>query len=208
MNNIRKKILRTIGVILGKWDKTWLSIHLNGNRKIIHSYRVATLLRNHTLRIDGKISIRGEKYIHIGNHTHFGHGCILTAWDHTADGGKHIPEIIIGSNCSIGEYNNITSTNQIIIGDNLLTGRWVTITDNSHGNTDFNTLQMSPIMRSVVSKGSVVIGNNVWIGDKATILPGVIIGDGAVIAANAVVAKNVAAYSVVGGVPAKIILKQ
>lgn len=44
-----------------------------------------------------------------------------------------------------------------------------------------------------------------WVGDKVTILPGVNIGDGAVIAANAVVVKDVPAYSVVAGVPAKIV---
>lgn len=205
MNPIRKKILNIMGSILGKYDRTWLSIHLEGTRIAIHSQRVATRLGNRTLRIDGEITIRGEQNIHIGNHTHLGKGCILTAWVNTTDGVKYFPEIVIGSNCSIGEYNNITSTNQIIIGDNLLTGRWVTITDNSHGDTDFDSLQISPLMRNVVSKGPVIIGNNVWIGDKATILPGVTIGDCVVVAANAVVTKDVPAYCVVGGNPAKII---
>lgn len=49
------------------------------------------------------------------------------------------------------------------------------------------------------------IGNNVWIGMGATILPGVNIGDGAIIAAGSVVNKDVPAYSLVGGVPAKVI---
>lgn len=52
---------------------------------------------------------------------------------------------------------------------------------------------------------SVVIGNDVWIGARATILEGVTIGDGAVIAAGAIVTKDVPPYSIVGGVPAKII---
>lgn len=49
------------------------------------------------------------------------------------------------------------------------------------------------------------IGNDVWIGSGVTILGGVTIGDGAVIGTGAVVTKDVLPYSVVAGVPAKII---
>lgn len=52
---------------------------------------------------------------------------------------------------------------------------------------------------------SVVIGNDVWIGYGAVIMSGITIGDGAIIAAGAVVTKDVEPYSIVGGVPAKVI---
>lgn len=55
------------------------------------------------------------------------------------------------------------------------------------------------------SKGNISIGDDVWIGYRSTILSGVHIGQGAVVAAGAVVSKDVPPYSVVGGVPAKII---
>lgn len=58
------------------------------------------------------------------------------------------------------------------------------------------------------SKGDVVIGNDVWIGYGVTILSGVTIGDGAVIGACSLVNKNVEPYSIVGGVPAKLIRKR
>jgi len=205
MNPIRKKILKAIGNILGRWDKTWLAIHLKGTWTSIRSQPYAYRLGNSTLIISGNITLHCEECINIGNSTRIDNGSIITAWKHTPDGTNHSPIISIGKECSIGEYNHITSTNRIIIGDHLLTGRWVTITDNSHGDTNYPTLCTNPIMRPVKSKGSIVIGDNVWIGDKATILPGVIIGDGAVIAANAVVSKDVPAYCVAGGNPAKII---
>ena len=51
----------------------------------------------------------------------------------------------------------------------------------------------------------VTIGHDVWIGHGATVLPGVTVGNGAVIGAGAVVSKDVAPYTIVGGVPAKLI---
>ncbi|MDK1279074.1 MULTISPECIES: CatB-related O-acetyltransferase [unclassified Arthrobacter] len=53
--------------------------------------------------------------------------------------------------------------------------------------------------------GNITIGNDVWIGENVTLGHGVSVGDGAVIASNAVVTKDVAPYTVVGGVPAKVI---
>ena len=93
----------------------------------------------------------------------------------------------------------------MLIGDGQLTGRYVLITDNAHGENLPNELNIPPLASRVYSSGPVIIGRNVWIGDKATILPNVKIGDGAVIAANAVVTKNVPPYTVVAGCPAKII---
>ena len=124
----------------------------------------------------------------------------LTAWDSICE-----PSLIIGDNANIGAFNHITCANKIQIGNNMLTGKYVTITDNSHGTTNYNDLLLAPRKRKIYSKGPVIIGNNVWIGDKATILPNVTIGDGAVIAANSVVTKDVPSYSVVAGNPAKII---
>ena len=86
-----------------------------------------------------------------------------------------------------------------------MTGRWVTITDNGHGKTDFDNLKIQPDKRKLYTKGPVVIGNNVWMGDKVTILPGVTIGNGSVIAANSVVTKDIPSFSVAAGNPAKII---
>lgn len=54
----------------------------------------------------------------------------------------------------------------------------------------------------------VTIGHDVWIGHGATILPGVTVGDGAVIGAGAVVSKSVEPYTIVGGVPARVIRRR
>jgi phosphonate metabolism protein (transferase hexapeptide repeat family) len=51
----------------------------------------------------------------------------------------------------------------------------------------------------------VIIGHDVWIGHRVIVLPGVSVGDGAVLAAGAVVTRDVAPYTIVGGVPARLI---
>lgn len=156
--------------------------------------------------------IRCPEYICVGENTGFGDWVFLTAWDSYScieEGNeksqKLQPDMRIGEECHFGAFNHITCTNKIQIGNRLLTGKWVTITDNSHGTTDLDSLHIDPIKRPIYSKGPVIIGDNVWIGDKATILPGVTIGDGAVIAANAIVTKDVPAYCVAAGNPARII---
>lgn len=143
--------------------------------------------------------LKGIKYIKIGEGTVFGKMAVITAWNDNPN------QIEIGKNCNFGDYIHLTAYNHIKIGDNILTGRWVTITDNSHGETTLEDLKMSPIVRKIYSKGPVIIEDNVWIGDKVTILPCVTIGKCSVIAANSVVTKNIPPYSIAGGNPAKII---
>jgi acetyltransferase-like isoleucine patch superfamily enzyme len=53
--------------------------------------------------------------------------------------------------------------------------------------------------------GNVHIGHDVWIGQNAVIMDNINIGNGAIIAAGAIVTKDVTPYSIVGGVPAKLI---
>lgn len=53
--------------------------------------------------------------------------------------------------------------------------------------------------------GDIIVGDGVWIGAGAIITQGVTIGEGAVVAAGAVVAKDVSSYTLVGGVPARVL---
>lgn len=56
-----------------------------------------------------------------------------------------------------------------------------------------------------ITKGPIYIYDDVWIGYSSIIMSGVEIGQGAIVAAGALVNKNVPPYSIVGGVPAKVI---
>lgn len=158
--------------------------------------------RGYRVRLMGFRHLQGAKFIKIGDYTKIGAEATITVW---LEKCYPHPIISIGERCNIGEFCHISAINSITMGNNVLTGRWVTITDNSHGLTDITSLLIPPLKRKLISKGPIIIGDDVWIGDKATILPNVHIGKGAVIAANSTVTKDVPAYSVVAGNPAKII---
>jgi len=172
-----------------------------------------TQLKKSSFKSFGKNSLLGlnstiikPQFISIGNNSSICNGVELSCSETQTTIGK-LPELVIGDNVSIGEYTHITCANKLIIGNGVLTGKKVLITDNAHGTSKKETLDLAPILREVVSNGPVIIEDNVWIGEKASIMPGVHIGKGAIIGANAVVTKDVPAYAVVGGNPAKIIKK-
>lgn len=150
--------------------------------------------------------IIGGSNISIGDCSYIGACSVISAWQSYKNQIFTPPhsQIMLGERVSIGEYNHITAINNVQIGNGVLTGKWVTITDNSHGNL-IDEIDISPSNRKLYSKGGVIIEDDVWIGDKATILPNVTIGKGAVIGANSVVTKDIPAYCVAVGNPAKII---
>lgn len=147
------------------------------------------------------ITLLQAQNIEVGEWTSVMRHCVLET---CPDAGQN-PLMTIGSGVSIGEYSHVTCANRVDLGDGLLTGRYVLITDNGHGSSLSEEADIRPIDRHTYSKGAVVIGKNVWLGDKVTILPGVTIGDGAIIGANSVVTKDIPAYTIACGNPAKII---
>lgn len=77
---------------------------------------------------------------------------------------------------------------------------FVYIVDSDHG-----IERTLPMNRQPNIVEPIVIGSDVWIGAHAVILRGVTVGKGAIIASGAVVKHDVPAYSIVGGVPARVI---
>lgn len=148
--------------------------------------------------------LEGLEHISVGDNTYIAPRIQLTAWE-SRKGQHFTPNITIGNGCTIRENCHISAINNISIGNHLLTGTNVLITDNSHGTCTREDMSIPVDERLLVSKGPVVIGNNVWIGNNVCVMPGVSIGDGAIIGANSVVTHDIPAYSVAGGIPAKVI---
>ncbi|MDF2430505.1 MAG: hypothetical protein JWP44_136 [Mucilaginibacter sp.] len=102
----------------------------------------------------------------------------------------------LGNNSVINSKCRFDNRGGVIIGDNVSVSQNVIILTADHD------------MDSITFEGrtnKVVIEDYAWIGTRAMILPGVTIGRGAVVAAGAIVSKNVTPFSVVAGVPAKVI---
>jgi len=89
----------------------------------------------------------------------------------------------------------------LTVGDYSLFGEGVSIHDDNH----VIGRGREPIASRGLVTRPVAIGRNVWVGAKAVILPGVHIGDNAVVGAGAVVTRDVPPYTVVAGVPARVI---
>jgi acetyltransferase-like isoleucine patch superfamily enzyme len=107
--------------------------------------------------------------------------------------------IHIGSNTCIGEFAHIWGSGGLYIGDRVLIASHVSITTLTHDYTSSNMRFANAISKPII------INNDVWIGTNSTILPGTRIGVGAVVGAGSVVTKDVPPYSIVVGVPAKVV---
>lgn len=106
--------------------------------------------------------------------------------------------VSIGRFCSIGPHT-------LIGGMGVHPSNWLS-THPAFFSTKGQTGPMTFSDKDYVDEQpSVTIGNDVWIGARAVILDGRKVGDGAIIGAGAIVAKDVEPYSIVGGVPAKLI---
>jgi len=109
----------------------------------------------------------------------------------------------IGRNSQLGQNARLGGT--IRIGDDVLMGPDVVIMATSHA---FDKIDIPINQQGSTVEEPVIIGNDVWIGTRTIILPGVEIGNHSIIAAGSVVTKSCEPYSIIGGVPAKLIKKR
>lgn len=110
----------------------------------------------------------------------------------------------LGNNVYIGKYATIAGQAGVKIGNDTIINHDVNIISVNHVYED----STKRIEEQGFAGGPIIIGDDVWIGTGAVILPNTKIGKGAVVGANAVVTKDVELYTVVAGVPAKLIKRR
>jgi len=117
----------------------------------------------------------------------------------------------LGNNVSIGRYTLLMCTRaKIIIGDHVMLGPRVTMITGGHRMDVFGKFidEIGNDDKLPENDQDIVLEGDNWIGAGAYILKGVTIGRSSVVAAGAVVTKDVEPYSIVGGIPAKLIKKR
>jgi len=133
--------------------------------------------------IGNKCTFRSD---HTSNLIGVNHKCILSTHDEKAI-------IKIGDKCGFSGVS-IGAAKEIIIGNNVLCGANVVITD-FDWHLDISNTQPK----------TVIIHNNVWIGLNTVILKGVEIGENTIIGASSLVVNNIPANVIAGGNPCKVL---
>lgn len=127
------------------------------------------------------------------------------------NGQRFNPQIVFKGGFKASSFCHIGATHYVEIGNNVLFGSKVFVTDHGHGiysgNGEHSSPNESPFERKLDSDNEVIIGDNVWVGDNVTILPNVHIGNGCVIGSNSVVTKDIPDNCIAVGIPAKVIKK-
>ncbi|HEV7377594.1 MAG TPA: DapH/DapD/GlmU-related protein [Pyrinomonadaceae bacterium] len=134
--------------------------------------------------------------ISLGSNIYVGHQTILK--------GYYQNEMMIGDNTWIGQGCFFHSAGGLRIGQNVGIGPHVKIITSRHEEEGLHV----PILFSRIEMGQVVIEDDCDLGIGSMVLPGVTIGRGSQVGAGAVVTKNVEPYSIVAGVPARLLKKR
>jgi acetyltransferase-like isoleucine patch superfamily enzyme len=125
--------------------------------------------------------------LHVGERSYIAAGCQIR--DH----------LTLGDDCTLNPH--VTTAGRVTIGDGVRIASHAALYGFNHVFDDIDT----PIwMQGTVEEG-IVVEDDVWIGTHVVVCDGVTIGSHSVVGAGAVVTRDVPPYSVVGGVPARVI---
>ena len=190
-------------VLRGLWEKIFMG-HSSGwilvGKQV--SIRYANYLeagKDLIIEDYAEINARSQQKIRLGNRVTIGKYAIIRPGN--LYGGEPGEGLRIGDHSNVGPYSYIGCSGFISIGNNVMISPRVSIYAENHV---FDATDAT-IKSQGVQRKTVVIEDDCWIAANSIVLAGVTIGKGSVVAAGSVVSKDVPPYSVVAGVPARII---
>lgn len=145
--------------------------------------------------------VEGAKYISIGSRCHILNRSWILCIERWHD-QRFEPRLILEDDIYIGHHAFITCINLIHIGSGVTISEHCYIADGSHGIDPSGGLLMR---QPLTTKGPVSIGAHTFIGNRVSILPGVTLGKHCVVGAHSVVTHSFPDFSMVSGVPARLI---
>ena len=117
-----------------------------------------------------------------------------------------LENLSVGSDVNIPRFAHIfCSEAPLTIGNKVVFGPAPTIVTGNHRIDMIGKYIVDSLDKLPENDKEVIIEDDIWIEANVTILMGVIIGRGSVVAAGSVVNKSCPPYSIIGGVPAKIL---
>ena len=146
--------------------------------------------------IEEGVLIFHEENISIGSNVYIGHNTILK--------GYYKNEMIVEDGTWIGQQCFLHSGGGIVIGKNVGIGPGVKILTSTHKDTDIS----KPILHEEIEFQKVIIEDDSDLGVNSVIMPGVTIKRGTQVGAGAVVTKDFPEYSIIAGVPAKLLKRR
>lgn len=194
-----EKMFRSVLAELGDWSYLFVA-YLPGRigsvvRGLVVGFFVKT--SGKSMRIGVGVELTGLHNIEIGDRFSLNRlGSI-----HAIDG-----LVKIGRNVSVNSNTCIAASGGgvIVIGDDVLIAQNVVLRASDHVFEDVDV----PINQQGHSGGKIKIGDDCWIGANVVVTRNVVIGNHSIVAAGAVVTSDVEPYSIVAGVPARLIRKR
>lgn len=150
--------------------------------------------------LDRGVTIDGyaRRGVQIGAGTHIGAYTVVSCTSHLSFFGEGFS---IGQNSGIGDYAWIGAAGGVTIGSNVIMGQFVSFHSQEH---EFENTAI-PIRQQGTTQRGIVIGDDCWIGARVTFLDGSRVSEGCVVAAGSVVRGDIPPFSVIAGIPARVI---
>ncbi len=171
---------------------------LRGLANLRNRFRFADYGRD--VYIHPKAIISRPEYMAVGDGCRI--GAYASVYLHPLEKGHTGPLLVLGKGVFVGIRSIISAHYRVELRDNVLLGPNVLIADAHHRYEDVTV----PIRNAgMTGKSFVVIEEEAWIGMNSCIFRGVTVGRHSVVGANSVVNADVPPYSVVVGIPARVV---